>query len=189
MTPDTTTLRRRRNVLGVLVLACCLLATLTGTAAAQGRGHGPGHGGPGFGAAGGPDGVAEGFHHGGRRGHHGLPLARLARHLELTDEQVESAKAIRQATEERVTPIRQAQRTLHGELRALLEADAPDASAVGAKAIELHAGREQIRALHEQAKADFEALLTAEQVDKLGNLKELRDDRRRGRRGGHGGGA
>jgi Spy/CpxP family protein refolding chaperone len=144
----------------ILAVALCLVAGLTVTALAQGPGRG--HGGPG---------AHRGGHHG---GHHGPPIERLARFLALTDEQIEAAKAIREATEAQVAPIRQAQKALHEELRTLLDAEAPDATAVGEVAIELHEGREQIHALREQAKADFEALLTAEQRDKLERLKDVR---------------
>jgi periplasmic protein CpxP/Spy len=152
------------------------------------------------GPAGGP-GDDPGFHHGFGR-HGGGPgflgdrgAARLARHLELTDEQRTEARAIHQAARDAVRPIVEESRTLRGELRGLLEQSAPSATAVGEKAIALHANRDEVRAVFAGAKADFEALLTPAQLDKLRTLEERRQDRRddrreerRGRRGGGPGG-
>lgn len=148
----------KTRIFTLLTVAFCLVAGLAVSALAQGPGRGHG----------GPPGVE------GHRGHRAPSVERLARFLELTDEQIEAAKAIRKATAAQVEPVREAQKALHEELRSLLDADSPDATAIGEVAIELHQGREQIHALREQAKADFEALLTAEQLEKLEGLKDVR---------------
>jgi Spy/CpxP family protein refolding chaperone len=121
-------------------------------------------------------------------GHHGMSsffggrgFERLARHLELTEEQRTQAQAIHEATRDQVQPIRERSMELHGELRELLEQPAPDAAAVGTLVIAVHANRDQIRQLHEEARASFEAILTAEQLAKLGELEARRDERRGGR--------
>lgn len=144
--------------------------------AAAGPGHGPG---PGRHMGAGGD------HHGMSGFFGGRGFARLARHLELTEEQRTQAQAIHQATREQVQPIRERSMELHGQLRELLEQPAPDATAVGELTIAVHANRDQVRRLHTDARASFEAILTAEQLAKLGELEERRDERR-GRRGERG---
>lgn len=154
----------------IFAVAFCLVAGLTVTALA---GPGRGHGGPGAHRGG------HGGHHGGHHGgEYGLPVERLARFLELSDEQVAAAKAIREAAEAQAEPLKEAHKALRQEMRTLLDAENPDATAIGEAAIELHEGRERSRAIRAQAKADFAALLTAEQLEKLETLKDARGHRK-----------
>ncbi len=113
-------------------------------------------------------------------------------YLDLTDEQIEAARAIRESTRGEMQALREEKRTLHEQLKALLDGDSPDATEVGELTIELHGLRQQTRAILEAAEAEFAALLTSEQLEKWENFKELRQNRRgpRHRRGpGSGGGA
>lgn len=168
--------------LPVLAVALVFLLAAAPLALAQGpngpgpnNGPGPGDGqGPGFGP--GPGAQAAGL---------GVPLRRLATWLELTEEQIARAEAIFSAAREAAVPIRDAQKALHAEMRTLLDSDAPDAAAVGAVVLELHANRAELRALREAAFADLEALLTAEQLEKLEQLKELRNHFGHRRGGAH----
>ena len=118
---------------------------------------------------------------------------RLADFLELTDEQIASWEAQQEATRAQLEPLREESQANRQELRDLLEGDAPDATVVGQTVLDGKALREQTQAIHEAAKADFEALLTAEQLERYETFQELRPDRRRGgrrgpgRRGGRGG--
>ncbi len=143
-----------------LLLAVALLAALP--AVAQPPGGGPGRG-PAAAPPGGPG-----------PGAGPAPAARLAAYLDLTEAQVAAAKELHQTTAAAIQPLREQNRALAEELRALLEGDAPDATAVGEKAIALHAGRDRIRSLREEERAAFEALLTPDQRDKLAVLAEVR---------------
>ena len=109
-------------------------------------------------------------------------------YLDLTDEQVEAAEAIRAETREQVGALREETGTLREALKATLDGDNPDAAAVGEMVIELHGFRQQTRSILQDAESQFAALLTDEQLEKWENFKELRKGRRGfGRRGAHGG--
>ena len=110
-------------------------------------------------------------------------------YLDLTEEQIEAAEAIREGVRSEMSAARDERRTLREQLKAMLDGESPDAKAVGQLAIDLHAMRERTRATLEDAEARFVELLTAEQLEKWENFKELRQGRRGGRhRGGFGGG-
>lgn len=159
------------------LFALVLLLAAAPLALAQGPG-GPGGGhGPGPGAGPGPD-------HGG----FGVPLNRLAAYLRLSDEQIAEAQEIFTAAREAAAPIRETQKALHEELRALLDGENPDPTAVGEVVLDLHANRQELRTLRQAAFADFEALLTAEQLEKLERLKEMRNHFGHRRGGGPGAG-
>lgn len=119
----------------------------------------------------------------------------LARFLELTDEQREQAQTLRDGLREDGRALREESRTLREDLRTELDAEAPDPTRVGVLTLALHGQREEMRALAEQALADFEALLTSEQLADFQPLRETvkerrqerrerRQERRSGRRGG-----
>ncbi|HEX2253423.1 MAG TPA: Spy/CpxP family protein refolding chaperone [Thermoanaerobaculia bacterium] len=174
------------------VTAAALLLVVPAVAqpTAGAGGHGPG---PAVGHGDGP-GRAHGFgRHGGGPGERGHAfgarhLARMAEFLELSESQVAQAKAIHEEARAEAQPLREASRTLHQELRALLEQESPEATAVGQAMIALDAHRDAMRQIHADAKAAFEALLTPEQLDKLETAKELRGAGR-GHRGERRGGA
>jgi Spy/CpxP family protein refolding chaperone len=181
--------RHSKLRIAFIVIAVAALAAAV-PLAAQGPGSGPGQGpgpaagfgpGPGFGA--GPGGACAGAGLGagpGQQrayGHHGGPghrFGRLARYLELTDEQLAAAQAIFEAAREESAAVREAQRTLHEELAALLDGDDPDPAAVGELVLALHDNRAAVKAVHDAAFEDFKALLTAEQLAKLEKLQEVR---------------
>ena len=160
-------------------LAFLLLAALVATPLALAQPPGP-HGGPGFERPG--DGPGFGPGHPGRRGPDRLhDLGFLARFLELTDEQIEQARALFEGTRELTQPVRQDLRATHRELRDLLDTEAPDATRVGTLVLDVHDLRGQLRAAREVLLEDFRALLTPEQLEKLETLKDAREARR-GRR-------
>ncbi len=112
-------------------------------------------------------------------------------YLDLSDEQIEAAEGIRENVRAEMGAVRDETRTLREALKAALDGDNPDATAIGQMAIELHGLRQQTRATLEDAQSQFAALLTPDQLEKWENFKELRKGRRGpGRhRGGFGGGA
>jgi Spy/CpxP family protein refolding chaperone len=162
-----------RKALTAIAAAFFLMIPLVAVA---GPGFGPGPGdGPGFG----PDG----------RGPGGGPLRHLLPppgYLDLTEEQQETAQGILDGVREQLMAQHDQHLAVREELQALLDSETPDPTEVGRLVIQLHQGRESFRAVLEQAEADFAAILTAEQLEKWENWKELRDERRQrfGRRGG-----
>lgn len=111
----------------------------------------------------------------------------LAAFLNLTPEQVEAARALREDLRAELEPLRETGRALREALRAALEAENPDPATVGAAAIALQEHRGQIRAELEEFEAAFKALLSSEQLERYEILREaLRAFRHRGP-GGPGG--
>lgn len=159
-----------------LVIALAALLALPVLALAQppagaGAGDGPGfgprgarhlRGGPGHGP----------FYH----------LGFVADFLDLTEEQREQARSLREGLRESHRALRDESRALRQELRTELDAAAPDTNRIGGLTLALHQQRRQGRALAEQALADFEALLTADQLEPFQQLKQTLQERRRERR-------
>lgn len=180
---QTTTLSKpSRLLLPTLLVALLALPFLSPTALAQPpAAPGDGPGGPGFGPRG-----AHGAHGGGLFGNLGF----LVRFLDLTEEQQAQVQALRENLRQNSALLREESRALRQDLRTALDAEAPDATEVGELAIALHGQRQELRQLRDQAIADFEALLTQEQLESFQQLKESIQDRRenrrerRGRRGG-----
>jgi len=169
----------------ITLIALALLTLLPLAALAQpGQGRGPG----GPGGRGGPGGP-------GGPGRHMFPPPG---YLDLTEDQIEASQAIRETVRAELDGTRETGRALREQLHAALEGDNPDATAIGQLAIDLHALRTQTRSVLEDAESQFAALLTAEQLEKWENFKELRANRRgprhherarEGFRGGFGGGS
>ncbi len=107
-------------------------------------------------------------------------------YLDLTEEQIEATQAIRDNLHDQLEVLREEFSALRQQLRDLLDGDNPDPAAVGELVIELHSERGQFRDLLAAAEAEFEALLTAEQLTKWENFQELREQRRRRGPGGRG---
>jgi len=124
---------------------------------------------PPAGGPGGPDG-AMGMGPGGP----GFLLPRIARALDLSDAQVEQTKSLLDDLAETVQPLREQGQAVRQEIADLLDADSPDATAIGEKVIEGHDLREQGRAAWEDFQTAFEALLTPAQKEKWDLLKDIR---------------
>lgn len=174
---------KRPKLFPAIPLALLAILVLIPLAAAQppSTDAGPGFDGPGVDRGFGPAG----------RGHHRVhDLRFLARFLELTDEQVEQARALFEGTRELTRPVREDLRATAGELRELLAGEAPDPTPVGELVLEIQDLRSELREAREILFEDFRALLTAEQNEKLDTLLEARKARRerRGARGPDAGG-
>ncbi len=139
------------------------------------RGFGPGGLGPGKGFGPGGGHMAEGLM--GRMGE------RIADLLDLTEEQRAEAKALGEALRADLQPLRESMGPLHDSLRAALDANPADPSTVGGIVIQIEGVRDQIHAKVEQFEADFEALLTPEQLEIWERIQAHRDERREGRPG------
>jgi len=140
---------------------------------------------PPAGGPGGPPGVHHGPGFAARGPQAGGPFGNLrfvATFLDLTEEQQQQGRALRQRLREDSAALREEVRGLRRQLRAELEEETPDATRVGELMIATHGQRKQLRALREQALADFEALLTAEQLEKFQDLRQALQERRQARR-------
>lgn len=130
-----------------------------------------------------------GFHHRGHRQHRGyrgggdmLPLRALAHRLELTDAQKEQAKALGETFRETTRPLREEIHGNHQELQALLDGDGASASAVGELMLEIDAARDQIEIQKDALIADFEEILTPEQLERFETFQERWQERKEERR-------
>lgn len=153
------------------LLCLGLLAALVAAPWAVAQPPGAGHG-PGFDAG-----------HRDHRGHGRLhDLRFLARFLELTDQQIEQARALHESAGSQTQPIREELRATRGELKELLDTESPDPTRVGQLVLEGRDLRGELRQAREALFEDFRAILTPEQLEKLETLKEAREARRERRK-------
>lgn len=139
-----------------------------------------------FAGPGGPEGDERGFGRMGHGpGHHGGPLLPPPGYLDLSEEQRQAARAIHESFREGLRGDHEEMRGLRQQLHQALESENPDPTEVGRLMIDLHSRRDGFHAAREAATAEFEALLTPEQLEKWQNFKELRESRH-GRHGRHG---
>lgn len=104
-------------------------------------------------------------------------------YLDLTAEQKAAAEDLREQARAELEPLHEQVRTQWEQLRTMLDADNPDATAVGQRLIAIHQQRDEIRTRLESYGQRFAALLTPEQLAKWENFKELRHARRPGHDG------
>jgi Spy/CpxP family protein refolding chaperone len=102
---------------------------------------------------------------------HERMVEHLSKALELSDAQKASAQQIHEETMKKVEPLFEQQRALHEQVETALEKGS-DAATVGSLVISSYKNRQAIKAAHEEAMKDFEALLTPDQLTKLQSLKE-----------------
>lgn len=115
-----------------------------------------------------------------------------ARILDLTEDQQAAAREIFEQSRPRMEALHARTRENREALHDALENDPPDPFVVGELVIERHALQEQGRALREESKQAFAAILNAEQKSKLETLEAARaltgGKGHRGMRGPRGGG-
>lgn len=117
----------------------------------------------------------------GGRARHILPPAD---YLDLSDEQIEAAEALREDARADFENLRTETRDLRQQIEAALADADPDPTQVGQLVIDLKGQRERMGALRADVEARFAALLSEEQIAKWENFKELRESRRDRRHGG-----
>lgn len=93
-------------------------------------------------------------------------LRALAKALGLSREQVQASKVIYRELKSTVEPLREEIDPLREELQAMLDEDNPAPGQVGQVVIDIDSLRDQIDDAKEAADNEFEALLTAEQLEK-----------------------
>jgi len=147
----------RKNVLTAVAAAAVAALPWAGLAQAQdppapphGHEFGPGRpggpGGPGFGP-------------------------RLAEELGLSDDQKAQLDALRTKQRETLRPLMESARQAHEAFQAALDADNADAPTIGRAALAMKAAEKKLRAAHETAFEEMKAILTAEQVAKLDQVR------------------
>ena len=152
-----------------LVAFGVLSVAAAGVTAGAAQKAGEGHGGPGF-----------------RRG--GFMLGRMARALDLTDDQKASVKALMEEQRKAAEPLWQQHRELRQQIRQQLDSGSPDPATVGRLTIQASGVGKQLRDARAQTKERLAALLTPEQKTRLDALEKARGWR--GHRGfGHRGGS
>lgn len=125
------------------------------------------------------DGDDSGFMEPGR-GHHGKKhFEKMIKELNLTKEQQEKAKALKEARKGKMKASMEKMRPLHEELRTLLEADKVDMSKVRTQLEKIAALQVDLRLSHIEGRLEFEAILTPEQKAKLKTMHKKRQDERK----------
>ena len=109
------------------------------------------------------------------------PQARLARALDLTEDQQDAWKQEHEAHRDAVRPLMEEMRTLQRQLDAELEDDAADAMTLGDLLLQIKDVRQQIAAENEALQSALEAILDAEQLERWQELKDNGRGRARAR--------
>jgi len=117
--------------------------------------------------------VAQPPHPHGKAGMAGME-AHLAAALSLTEEQKTQAKALHDQLKTQMAPLAAQSRQQRQELKSLMNGTNPDATEIGQKTLAANQTRAQIKALHENFKAKFTALLTPDQQTKLAQMEQNR---------------
>lgn len=99
-------------------------------------------------------------------------LRAIARVVQLTPDQVEQTRTIFAGLRETTEPLRQQIPPLREALEDLLDADEPAACDVGQAVVDIDAIRDQIQDAREGAVAEFEGILTPEQLERWENFQE-----------------
>ena len=102
----------------------------------------------------------------------GAFMSHIADELGLTPEQKEEAKQIHEAVFEKAKPVMEQHHAQMEEIESLLDSGKVTAQEIGTKVIAAHATRKQLEAIHEDAMAQFKALLNDEQKAKLEKMHE-----------------
>jgi Spy/CpxP family protein refolding chaperone len=108
----------------------------------------------------------------GPRGQRGVGRSeRLAKILDLTEEQQASWKSLHEQHRTDMQPLREEAHDLHQKLRAAMDAPNPDAAAVGAAMLAMKQHREKVQAAETAFQGQLSSLLTPEQKTKYDALR------------------
>jgi len=103
------------------------------------------------------------------------PMERMARYLELTEQQKEQARQLFEAQRPQMEALREKMRDNGERLRQAIESAAPDATLVGELTLEQHRLRGVGKAQREEMQKAFKALLTPEQLKKAEAMEAARE--------------
>ena len=110
-------------------------------------------------------------------------LGRMARHLDLSEDQKTRIRGIYESRSVQIQEQREAKRNARRALAEAMHAEQPDEAVIRARAAELGRVTGEGAVLFSRIRAEITPILTAEQRQKLADMKgKLRE--RRGRRGG-----
>jgi Spy/CpxP family protein refolding chaperone len=149
----------KKSMIVALLLAtpCVFAAQDEGAAPRRARHPGFGPGGPGRGP--------------------GPGLGRIAEDLGLSDEQKAQLEALRARQKDTLQPLAESARQAHEAFRAALEAESPDAAAVGQAALAMKEAEKKMKAAHDAAFEEMKSVLTPEQRQKLEQMHRDRPPR------------
>jgi Spy/CpxP family protein refolding chaperone len=102
-------------------------------------------------------------------------MSHIAGELGLTQDQQDEAKQIHEAAFEKAKPLMEQHQAQMEEIETLLDAGTATAQEIGTKVIAAHATRKQLEAIHDDAKAQFSALLNDEQKAKFEAMMSSHD--------------
>ena len=123
-------------------------------------------------------------------------VMRLQKELNVTDEQREQIRAIMEANRETGRAVMEKMRDAHQALRELAESDEVNEAAIRAKAAEVGAALGDSALMQAKVRKNIRAVLTADQIKKLDEMRDKmrermeqrRKERAEGREGGRRGG-
>ena len=106
----------------------------------------------------------------------------LRQELGLTDDQVKQVRALRKQQAEQLKPQREQMRAGVQNLRALMNAENPDPTAIGKQMLELKQSRTSLRQARASRSEKLQAILTPEQQAKLKIMQSTPEQGRLARR-------
>ncbi|HSS49357.1 MAG TPA: periplasmic heavy metal sensor [Thermoanaerobaculia bacterium] len=102
----------------------------------------------------------------------------LAKALNLTADQQAAAKKLHEDLAAKAQPLMAQHRQQMQEIHALLDGGSADAAEIGQKTIDAHATGQQLKALHDDFKTKFSALLSPDQLAKFQQMQAARPGHR-----------
>ncbi|MGB7451127.1 MAG: hypothetical protein WBM36_03260 [Lysobacterales bacterium] len=101
------------------------------------------------------------------------PLAILKNVLNLSEEQVGEIGGLLEARAEAVRPLAEQIKIFEQALKELLNSDLPDPAAVGDLVLDIQMLRQEIAGHRQSFREGFHMLLTAEQIERIGNIHKV----------------
>ncbi len=123
--------------------------------------------------------IAEKHHHSGKKHR---KYRKLMEKLDLTQEQRESFKAIKERNKKQIIANRSSMKTLKKKIKRLLKAEVIDEPAVREFSAQMAELKTDNMILHAREKKEMLTLLTNEQKEKLEQMKQRRQEKRQQRR-------
>jgi Spy/CpxP family protein refolding chaperone len=98
--------------------------------------------------------------------------AHIAAALNLTDAQKAQVATLHQQMKAQMAPLMQQSRQQRAELKTLMNGVNPDATEIGQKTMAANATKAQMKAIHDDFKTKFTALLTPDQKAKFAQMQQ-----------------
>ncbi len=120
---------------------------------------------------------------GGRGGDSMVPPEQVLERLGITEGQLEQIMQLREGARTELGLLQEDLKEYRQQAKTLLESGAPDPAEVGNNVIWAHSVGEEIRALRQSLREEFESILTADQLTALEEFNSNRHRRRGSRQG------